>query len=118
MRVGGETAHVRGVLAYDAEQKVSVDFKPYRTFQSIFARTKQGLYGSVWCAFLAWYDMKWAFSVRMADVAVAMGQTWLRSCDARLPCISGPPAGQGPPPHGTPHRSISLAVGTLTRTGN
>jgi len=34
------TAKLSGVLAYDAEQKVSVDFQPYRTFIDLRPGTK------------------------------------------------------------------------------
>ncbi|MEL6452947.1 MAG: type I glyceraldehyde-3-phosphate dehydrogenase [Pseudomonadota bacterium] len=61
------------VLAYDAEQKVSIDFN-HTEHSSIFAPDQTKVVGDRLVRVLAWYDNEWAFSVRMADVAVAMGR--------------------------------------------
>ena len=61
------------VLAYDDEQKVSIDFN-HTEHSSIFAPDQTKVVGGRMVRVLAWYDNEWAFSVRMADVAVAMGQ--------------------------------------------
>jgi glyceraldehyde 3-phosphate dehydrogenase len=61
------------VLAYDPEQKVSVDFNQTE-HSSIFAPDQTVVVGGRTVRVLAWYDNEWAFSVRMADVAVAMGK--------------------------------------------
>lgn len=61
------------VLSYDAEQKVSVDFN-HTEFSSIFAPDQTKVVGKRMVRVLAWYDNEWAFSVRMADVAAAMGR--------------------------------------------
>ena len=61
------------VLAYDDEQKVSVDFN-HTEHSSIFAPDQTKVVGGRMVRVLAWYDNEWAFSVRMADVAVAMGR--------------------------------------------
>ena len=61
------------VLAYDEEQKVSIDFN-HTEHSSIFAPDQTKVVGGRMVRVLAWYDNEWAFSVRMADVAVAMGQ--------------------------------------------
>ncbi|GGX47549.1 glyceraldehyde-3-phosphate dehydrogenase [Tateyamaria omphalii] len=61
------------VLAYDDEQKVSVDFN-HTEHSSIFAPDQTKVVGNRMVRVLAWYDNEWAFSVRMADVAVAMGR--------------------------------------------
>lgn len=61
------------VLAYDDEQKVSVDFN-HTEHSSIFAPDQTKVMGKRLVRVLAWYDNEWAFSVRMADVAVAMGR--------------------------------------------
>jgi glyceraldehyde 3-phosphate dehydrogenase len=61
------------VLAYDAEQKVSVDFN-HTEFSSIFAPDQTKVVGKRLVRVLAWYDNEWAFSVRMADVASVMGR--------------------------------------------
>jgi len=62
------------VLAFDPAPKVSVDFN--HTEQScIFAPGQTKVVGGRTVRVLAWYDNEWGFSVRMADVAVAMGST-------------------------------------------
>lgn len=61
------------VLSYDAEPKVSVDFN-HTEHSSIFAPDQTRVVGERMVRVLAWYDNEWGFSVRMADVAVAMGR--------------------------------------------
>ncbi len=61
------------VLAYDPEPKVSIDFN-HTEESSIFAPDQTKVVGGRTVRVLAWYDNEWGFSVRMADVAVAMGQ--------------------------------------------
>ncbi len=64
---------MKRVLAYDPEQKVSIDFN-HTEHSSIFAPDQTIVVAGRTVRVLAWYDNEWAFSVRMADVAVAMGQ--------------------------------------------
>ena len=60
------------VMGYDAEAKVSIDFN--HTEQScIVAPEQTKVVGGRTVRVLAWYDNEWAFSARMADVAVDMG---------------------------------------------
>ncbi|WP_298971538.1 type I glyceraldehyde-3-phosphate dehydrogenase [uncultured Roseobacter sp.] len=60
------------VMGYDAEAKVSIDFN--HTEQScIVAPEQTKVVGGRTVRVLAWYDNEWAFSARMADVAVSMG---------------------------------------------
>lgn len=61
------------VLAYDPEPKVSIDFNTTE-HSSIFAPDQTRVVGDRMVRVLAWYDNEWGFSVRMADVAVAMGR--------------------------------------------
>ena len=61
------------VLAYDPDLKVSVDFN-HTEHSSIFAPDQTKVVGGRMVRVLAWYDNEWAFSVRMADVAVALGR--------------------------------------------
>jgi glyceraldehyde 3-phosphate dehydrogenase (phosphorylating) len=61
------------VLAYDAEPKVSIDFN-HTDYSCIFAPDQTKVIGGRTVRVLAWYDNEWGFSVRMADVAVAMGR--------------------------------------------
>jgi len=64
---------LKGVLGYDPEQKVSIDFNQTEE-SSIFAPDQTIVVAGRTVRVLAWYDNEWAFSVRMADVAVAMGR--------------------------------------------
>lgn len=61
------------VLGYDAEAKVSIDFN-HTEHSSIVAPDQTKVVGGRMVRVLAWYDNEWAFSARMADVAVAMGR--------------------------------------------
>jgi len=64
---------LKGVLGYDPEPKVSVDFN-HTPESSIFAPEQTRVTGRRLVRVLAWYDNEWGFSCRMADVAVAMGR--------------------------------------------
>lgn len=61
------------VLAYDPEPKVSIDFN-HTEHSCIVAPDQTKVVGSRTVRVLAWYDNEWAFSARMADVAVTMGR--------------------------------------------
>ena len=61
------------VMAYDPEAKVSIDFN-HTEESSIFAPDQTRVVDDRMVRVLAWYDNEWGFSVRMADVAVAMGR--------------------------------------------
>ncbi|MBD3662980.1 type I glyceraldehyde-3-phosphate dehydrogenase [Sulfitobacter aestuariivivens] len=63
---------MKGVLGYDPEQKVSIDFN-HTEESCIFAPDQTIVVAGRTVRVLGWYDNEWAFSVRMADVAVAMG---------------------------------------------
>ena len=64
---------MRRVMAYDPEQKVSVDFN-HTEESCIFAPDQTIVVAGRTVRVLAWYDNEWAFSVRMADVAGHMGR--------------------------------------------
>ncbi|ATG47347.1 type I glyceraldehyde-3-phosphate dehydrogenase [Celeribacter ethanolicus] len=64
--------HMRAVLGYDPEPKVSIDFN-HTVQSSIFAPDQTKVIGRT-VRVLAWYDNEWGFSARMADVATAMGR--------------------------------------------
>lgn len=72
MKAASEGA-MKGVLGYDPEKKVSIDFN-HSEESSIFAPDQTVVVGGRTVRVLSWYDNEWAFSVRMADVAVAMGR--------------------------------------------
>lgn len=72
MRAAAE-GPMKGVLGYDPEPKVSVDFN-HTEESSIFAPAQTKVIGGRLVRVLSWYDNEWGFSCRMADVAVAMGK--------------------------------------------
>ncbi|MCL6284328.1 type I glyceraldehyde-3-phosphate dehydrogenase [Ruegeria sp. 2012CJ41-6] len=61
------------VLGYEPAPLVSVDFN-HSEESSIFAPDQTRVVDNRMVRVLAWYDNEWGFSVRMADVAVAMGR--------------------------------------------
>ena len=64
---------LKGILGYDPEPKVSIDFN-HTNESSIFAPDQTKVIGGRLVRVLSWYDNEWGFSVRMADVAAAMGK--------------------------------------------
>lgn len=60
---------LKGILAYNEEQLVSVDFN-HNSASSIFDTFGTRAIGNL-VKVLAWYDNEWGFSNRMLDVAVA-----------------------------------------------
>lgn len=65
-RTASETV-LRGILAYEEEELVSVDFKG-SDFSATFDAPSTMVIGSL-VKVLAWYDNEWAYSVRVADLA-------------------------------------------------
>ena len=63
---------MKGVLDYDPEPKVSIDFN-HDTHSSNFAPAQTKVIAGKLVRVLSWYDNEWGFSCRMADTAVAMG---------------------------------------------
>ncbi|MCU9839763.1 MULTISPECIES: type I glyceraldehyde-3-phosphate dehydrogenase [Ruegeria] len=64
---------MKGVLGYEPAPLVSTDFN-HTPESSIFAPDQTRVVEGRMVRVLAWYDNEWGFSVRMADVAVAMGK--------------------------------------------
>ncbi|WP_272006384.1 type I glyceraldehyde-3-phosphate dehydrogenase [Roseovarius sp. ZX-A-9] len=64
---------MKGILAYDPEPKVSIDFN-HTEESSIFAPAQTKVTGGRLVRVLAWYDNEWGFSCRMADLAALMGR--------------------------------------------
>lgn len=62
-----------GVMSYDPEPKVSIDFN-HDPHSSIFAPDQTQVTDKRLVRVLSWYDNEWGFSCRMADTAVAMGK--------------------------------------------
>ena len=64
---------MKRVLGYEPAPLVSTDFN-HTDESSIFAPEQTRVVEDRMVRVLAWYDNEWGFSVRMADVAVAMGK--------------------------------------------
>ncbi|KIC08397.1 glyceraldehyde-3-phosphate dehydrogenase [Leisingera sp. ANG-M1] len=64
---------MKGVLGFEPAPLVSTDFN-HTPESSIFAPDQTRVVEDRMVRVLAWYDNEWGFSVRMADVAVAMGK--------------------------------------------
>ena len=63
---------LKGILDYDPEPKVSIDFN-HDEHSSNFAPDQTRIVGTRLVRVMAWYDNEWGFSCRMADTAVHMG---------------------------------------------
>ncbi|MEO8445726.1 MAG: type I glyceraldehyde-3-phosphate dehydrogenase [Gammaproteobacteria bacterium] len=61
---------LKGILAYNADPLVSVDFN-HNPHSSIFDSTLTKVSGGTLVKVCAWYDNEWGFSNRMLDTAVA-----------------------------------------------
>lgn len=66
------STHLQGVLEYNTEQLVSIDFN-HNPHSAIFDAIGTKVVGDNFCRIAAWYDNEWGFSVRMIDVAVLFG---------------------------------------------
>lgn len=66
-------ANMKGVLGYNTEPLVSIDFT-HNDHSSVFDATGTKVIGDNFCRVAAWYDNEWGFSVRMLDVAVMFGE--------------------------------------------
>ncbi len=62
---------LKGVLGYNTEPLVSIDFN-HNPASSIFDATQTNVIGGNLVRVLSWYDNEWGFSNRMPDTAVAM----------------------------------------------
>lgn len=65
---------MKGVLDYDPEPKVSIDFN-HDTHSSNFAPAQTKVIAGKLVRVLSWYDNEWGFSNRMSDTAVAISKT-------------------------------------------
>ncbi|MBT2130763.1 type I glyceraldehyde-3-phosphate dehydrogenase [Aliiroseovarius lamellibrachiae] len=63
---------MKGVLGYNDEELVSIDFN-HSEESAIFAADQTKVTGNRLVRVLGWYDNEWGFSTRMADLAVKMG---------------------------------------------
>jgi len=70
LRAASEQGPLKGILAYNDEPLVSIDFN-HSTPSSIVDAGLTKVSGSL-VKVSAWYDNEWAFSYRMLDAAVAL----------------------------------------------
>ncbi len=68
------TNQLKGVLAYEAQELVSVDFN-HNSASAIFDGTQTMIMQGKHLRVCAWYDNEWGFSMRMLDVAKKMADT-------------------------------------------
>ena len=66
---------LRGVLEYNGEPLVSVDFN-HHPASSIYEASETRVIDGTLVKVLAWYDNEWGFSNRMVDTTVA----WMQAC--------------------------------------
>jgi glyceraldehyde 3-phosphate dehydrogenase len=59
---------LHGILGYNTENLVSVDFN-HSPYSSIFDATQTQVIKDDFCRVVSWYDNEWGFSNRMVDVA-------------------------------------------------
>ena len=64
---------LKGIVAYDPEPKVSVDFN-HDPHSSCFAPEQTRVMNGTMVQIMAWYDNEWGFSCRMTDVAAEMAK--------------------------------------------
>ena len=64
--------NMRSVLAYDPEEKVSIDFN-HTTQSCIFAPDQTKVVGGRTVRVLAWYDNEWGYSNRVVDLVSLLG---------------------------------------------
>lgn len=64
---------MRGVLAYNNEELVSIDFN-HTIFSSVYDSTLTRVVDDKFCRVLSWYDNEWSYAVRMLDIASYIGK--------------------------------------------
>jgi glyceraldehyde 3-phosphate dehydrogenase len=65
---------LKGVLGYETEQLVSVDFNTNPMSCTFDATQTQSLDGGKLIRVMGWYDNEWGFSNRMSDTAALFGR--------------------------------------------
>jgi len=65
---------LQGVLDYDPEAKVSIDFN-HDPHSSNFAAQQTKVMDGNFVSVMSWYDNEWGFSNRMADMAIVVAKT-------------------------------------------
>ncbi len=69
---GAANGAMRGIVSYETEPKVSIDFN-HDSHSCNFAADQTRVMGTRLVRVMAWYDNEWGFSCRMADNAALMG---------------------------------------------
>ena len=64
---------LKGILAYDTDPKVSIDYN-HNPHSSCFAAPQTKVTDGGMLRVVAWYDNEWGFSNRMLDTAALMGR--------------------------------------------
>jgi glyceraldehyde 3-phosphate dehydrogenase (phosphorylating) len=64
------TGDLKGILAYNTEPLVSIDFN-HDGHSSVFDATQTQVIDGTMVRIIAWYDNEWGFSHRMSDTATA-----------------------------------------------
>ena len=65
--------YLKGILGYETEQLVSVDFNGNAHSSTFDATQTQSLDGGKLIRVMSWYDNEWGFSNRMSDTAALFG---------------------------------------------
>ena len=65
------TKQMKGVVAYNSQPLVSIDFN-HNPHSAIFDATFTKVMGGTLVKVLAWYDNEWGFSNRMLDVSLLL----------------------------------------------
>jgi glyceraldehyde 3-phosphate dehydrogenase len=71
MREASESNELKGILAYNEEPLVSMDFN-HTTVSSTYDATQTRVIEGKLVKVLSWYDNEWGFSNRMLDTTVAL----------------------------------------------
>jgi len=70
LKAAAGSAGLKGVLGYNDEQLVSIDFN-HNPHSSIFDATLTKVIGGTMVKVFSWYDNEWGFSNRMLDTTIA-----------------------------------------------
>jgi glyceraldehyde 3-phosphate dehydrogenase len=71
MKEASESNELKGILAYNADPLVSMDFN-HTTVSSTYDATQTRVIEGTLVKVLSWYDNEWGFSNRMLDTTVAL----------------------------------------------
>ena len=73
MKAAAESGPLKGILGYNTQPLVSIDFN-HDPHSSTFDATQTQVVDGGLVRVLSWYDNEWGFSNRMLDTAAAMGR--------------------------------------------